>query len=187
MANEIIANRYAICLLELSQEKNILKEVFADIQLLLSNIQNNAQFAQMLASPIDFNNAKIKIIENVFATHIQPVSFQFLQLLIKKKRENILKEIAHSFIKLYNQLLEIHTIQFTTATPIDESLVNKITTKLQSEKNIKHVHVETNLDPSLIGGFVIEFDNQQLDASIKKDLNDIKKQFQKNEFIQTIK
>ncbi|MCX8480902.1 MAG: F0F1 ATP synthase subunit delta, partial [Sediminibacterium sp.] len=80
-----------------------------------------------------------------------------------------------------------HTIQFTTATPIDESLVNKITTKLQSEKNIKHVHVETNLDLSLIGGFVIEFDNQQLDASIKKDLNDIKKQFQKNEFIQTIK
>lgn len=187
MANEIIANRYAICLLELAQQNNNVKETFNDIVLLKTSIENNPQFAHLLSSPIDINNTKIQIIKNTFEQHFQPLTIQFIQLVIKKKRENILQEIASSFIDLYNQLLEIHNIQITTASPIDEPLLNNIIKKLQTEKKIKNVQVTTQVDPNLIGGFVIEFDNQQLDASIKKDLKDIKKQFHKNEFIHSLK
>ncbi|MEY3055838.1 MAG: synthase subunit delta, partial [Bacteroidota bacterium] len=48
------------------------------------------------------------------------------------------------------------------------------------------IELTTKTDESLIGGFVLEFNNNLVDASIARDLKDIKKQFLNNEFISKI-
>jgi F-type H+-transporting ATPase subunit delta len=45
----------------------------------------------------------------------------------------------------------------------------------------------TKVNPDLIGGFIVEANNNLFDASIIRDLNDIRKQFLKNEFIADIR
>jgi F-type H+-transporting ATPase subunit delta len=49
------------------------------------------------------------------------------------------------------------------------------------------VQLETVVDEKIIGGFMLEMDNQLLDASILRDLKDIKRQFDKNLFVQNIR
>ena len=49
------------------------------------------------------------------------------------------------------------------------------------------LELESKVDPSLIGGFVLEFDNNLVDASVVRDLRDIKKQFQQNLYVPQMK
>jgi F-type H+-transporting ATPase subunit delta len=51
----------------------------------------------------------------------------------------------------------------------------------------KHIDLESAVNADLIGGFVLESDGNLYDASVLRDLNDIKKQFTKNIYVAAIK
>jgi F-type H+-transporting ATPase subunit delta len=59
--------------------------------------------------------------------------------------------------------------------------------KVKMEKRLGTVQLETVVDEKIIGGFTLEMDNQLLDASILRDLKDIKRQFDKNLFVNNIR
>ncbi|MBC7902760.1 MAG: F0F1 ATP synthase subunit delta, partial [Gemmatimonadaceae bacterium] len=46
---------------------------------------------------------------------------------------------------------------------------------------------ELETKPDIIGGFVLEFNNNLIDASIERDLRDIKKQFGQNIYVRQIR
>jgi F-type H+-transporting ATPase subunit delta len=62
-----------------------------------------------------------------------------------------------------------------------------IAQKVKQEKGLETVQLETVVDEKIIGGFMLEMNNQLLDASILRDLKDIKRQFDKNLFVQNIR
>jgi F-type H+-transporting ATPase subunit delta len=103
--------------------------------------------------------------------------------LVKKGRENDLHEIANTFIEQYNAMKGIHQVTLTTAVEISAEMKNSIEQKVKSDKQFAGIALTTKTDESLIGGFVLEFNNNLLDASILRELKDIKKQFLKNEFV----
>ena len=74
----------------------------------------------------------------------------------------------------------------TTAVDLSAEVKKSIENKVKSETNFATVELTTKTDESLIGGFVLEFNNNLVDASIARDLRDIKKQFLNNEFISKI-
>ena len=94
-----------------------------------------------------------------------------------------LPEIATAFIEQYNALKGIHQVSLTTAVAISDTLKQYIEDKIKAETQFKTVELTTHTNEDLIGGFVLSFDNNLIDASIKRDLKDIKKQFLLNEFI----
>jgi len=65
--------------------------------------------------------------------------------------------------------------------------VNTLKEKIQQQLQGKTVDLVVKVDPSIIGGFILEANNNLFDASILRDLNDIKKQFMKNEYVQEIR
>ena len=107
----------------------------------------------------------------------------FTVLMVKKGREASLPEITNAFIAQYNTLKGIHLVTLTTAVEISEALKQSIEQKVKAENNFTTVELTTKVDEKLIGGFVLEFNNNLLDASIARDLRDIKKQFLSNEFV----
>jgi F-type H+-transporting ATPase subunit delta len=60
-------------------------------------------------------------------------------------------------------------------------------TKAATEAGLGKVEIETKVDEDLIGGFVLEFNNNLVDASIARDLRDIKTQFSKNIYVNSIR
>jgi F-type H+-transporting ATPase subunit delta len=105
---------------------------------------------------------------------------------VKKGRESDLHEIANTFIEQYNSMKGIHQVTLTTAVEISAEMKNSIEQKVKSDNSFTSVELTTKTDESLIGGFVLEFNNNLLDASISRDLKDIKKQFLQNEFVAKI-
>jgi F-type H+-transporting ATPase subunit delta len=122
-------------------------------------------------------------LDAVLKNNISKLTNSFIVLLVKKGRESDLQEIANTFIAQYNSMKGIHEVTLTTAVEISTEMKNSIEQKVKSDNKFEGIALTTKTDESLIGGFVLEFNNNLLDASILRDLKDIKKQFLKNEFV----
>jgi F-type H+-transporting ATPase subunit delta len=108
-------------------------------------------------------------------------------LIIRKGREFFLPEIADAFIGQYKKHNKINEVLLTTAEPLDEQTFTQLKLKIEQQFQGMHIDLTTKVNPDLIGGFIVEANNNLFDASIIRDLNDIRKQFLKNEFIAEIR
>ena len=187
MTNPRLAGRYAKSLIDLSVEKNQLETIYADIKLLDAICKQNADFVSMLKSPVIPSDKKEKIIEAVIQGNVNELTAAFLKLLIHKTREYNLPEIVSAFNEQYNKINGIHQVKLTTAVPVSEEVKNSIVNKITSTTSIKKIALETAVKDELIGGFTLEVEGTLIDASILRDLNDVKKQFKNNEYIHAIR
>jgi F-type H+-transporting ATPase subunit delta len=52
---------------------------------------------------------------------------------------------------------------------------------------LKNIELESEVKSDLIGGFVLEYNNNLYDASIQRELRDLKAQFAKNVYVQELR
>ena len=183
MPNARLAGRYAKSILDLAIEQGQLEAVYADMKYIQAVCNASSEFVNMLRSPIIKADQKNSILSAVLQNNVGVLTNSFIVLLVKKGRESDLHEIANTFIEQYNAMKGIHQVTLTTAVEISADMKNSIEQKVKSDNSFASVELTTKTDESLIGGFVLEFNNNLLDASISRDLKDIKKQFLKNEFV----
>lgn len=187
MQNPRLAIRYAKSLLDLAQEQGMLEEVFNDMKLLDNICKTSREFANVLKSPIIKEDKKNQIIESVTAGRISLLTASFIKLLGTKSRESNLPEIISAFIEQYNVVKGIHKVKLTTAIEVSDEMKNDFINKVKASEGVKHIELETVVDEDLVGGFVLEMEGYLADASIRRDLNDVQKQFMNNDYIQKLR
>lgn len=183
MPNVRLAGRYAKSILDLAIEQGKLEAVYADMKYIQAVCNASAEFVSMLHSPIIKADQKNSILSAVLKNKVGELTNAFIVLLVKKGRESDLHEMANTFINQYNTMKGIHQVTLTTAVEISEEMKHSIEQKVKAENKFEGIALTTKTDESLIGGFVLEFNNNLFDASISRDLKDIKKQFLQNEFV----
>ena len=99
----------------------------------------------------------------------------FFRLVLEKKREKFLHFMLWSYIDLYHEDKNILTGKLITAVP-SEHLVQRMVGWISAKTHGK-VELETNVNPNLIGGYIIEIEGTRLDASIAHQLACVKQQF----------
>ncbi|MEN9570856.1 MAG: synthase subunit delta [Bacteroidota bacterium] len=187
MQNPRLAGRYAKSILSLASEMNQVDAIHADMKLLQAICKSNPDFVALLRSPVVKPSTKSKIMESVIGGKVNATTAAFIQLLIQKNREGNLPEITEAYIEQFNALRGIQRVKLTTAAPVSDEVKNAIINKVKANSNVNHIELETAVDEALIGGFVLELGDTLVDASISRDLNDIKKQFLNNQFVQNIR
>ncbi|MFT4062208.1 MAG: ATP synthase F1 subunit delta [Edaphocola sp.] len=180
MQNPRLAARYAKSLLDIALEQNNLEAIKADMEYIAKICAESRDFELMLVSPIIKGSKKEAIIKAVLGNNIQPTTRSFINLLINKGREVFLPEIAGAFAGQYRSYKKIVPVKLVTAAAIGDSLKKMIADKVAASVNDDKIELDTSIDASLIGGFTLEVGDKFFDASIKRNLNDIKKQFNKN-------
>jgi F-type H+-transporting ATPase subunit delta len=183
MQNPRLANRYAKSLVDLATEKNQLEAVYADMKYMQAVCAGNKDFVSLLKSPIIKADKKANIINAVTAGKVSEITQLFNQLLVTKGRESELPEIVEAFIEQYNAIKGIHIVTLTTATEVSDVVKTSIENKVKAAQGIGNIELHTKVSEDLIGGFVLEFNNNLVDASVARDLRDVKKQFEKNVFV----
>ena len=187
MTNPRLAIRYAKSLLDLAQEQGKLEEVYTDIKMLDNICKSSREFANVLKSPIIKEYKKNKIIESVTEGRISLLTSSFIKLLGSKGRESNLVEIISAFIDQYNIVKGIHKVKLTTAVEVSDAVKNDFISKIKASEGIENIEMETSVDDSLVGGFVLEMEGWKADASIRRDLMDVQKQFLNNDYIQKLR
>ncbi|MDP4266661.1 MAG: ATP synthase F1 subunit delta [Bacteroidota bacterium] len=166
MKDTRIAVRYAKALFDLSKEQNLLEQVNIDMQFVSDVCTKNKDFRGVLASPVIKANKKISIFKEIFSDRISKMSLGFLNIIMKKRRENNIVSITSQFAKIYNEYKDIEIAYVTSPIPLDESqkltLIEVI--KKKSQKSVKLIE---KIDPEIIGGFILNFGGNIYDSSIK--------------------
>jgi F-type H+-transporting ATPase subunit delta len=178
-----IASRYAKSLIELAQEQKVLEPVNQDMNMLRNLLKSSGDLVKFLRSPIIQYPRKKRALEAILLGKVTDLTFRFIDLLAQKTREGLLPEIVEEFALQYLHLKQISTALIITAAEITPELQAQIKTKLeQATVGFSNVEVTTKIDPELIGGFVIEFEGHVYDASVRHELERMRKAFSVNEF-----
>jgi len=178
MAHSRAAVRYAKALLDLATEKNIVEQVHADMQF-VQVCRENRGLVNLLESPIVAHHNKFAVLRDIFQSRVHPVSFSIFEIITRKNREEILFDIAKEFHTLYNDYKGIQTAQVTTTFPLDSVLRGQFEA-IVIKNTGKKVELEEKTDASLIGGFVLQIGDRQIDDSVKGKLQKLQRQFAGN-------
>jgi F-type H+-transporting ATPase subunit delta len=165
-----IASRYAKSLIDLAQEKGKLEEVNNDMKLINSTIKSSAELRSFLKSPIINADKKLGVLNKVFLTSVTEITGKFIILLTDKGREPFLAEIAESFLIQYNTLKNITPVRITSAVKLDQATIDNMLAGLRKRENIQEVQLTELVDPSLVGGFTLQYGDKQIDSSIRSSL-----------------
>lgn len=187
MHNPRLAGRYAKSLLDIANEQNQLEPVLKDMQLLQQLCRQNRDFELLLLSPVVKPDKKQAILDAILGGRISPISAAFMKLLVDKGREGNLPEIANAFIAAYKAQKKIKTLRITAAAPMSDAVKQGILNKVAGAMNGFTFEMEESVNPDLIGGYVLELDSMMVDASIRRDLNDVRKQFSDNLYVHNIR
>lgn len=177
-----IANRYAKALFELAVETNKLEEVKADAELVYEVCNENKDFILMLRSPVIKPSKKVTILNGIFEKRTQDITTKFMSIITRNRREILIQDIAEQFIEIYKKYKNIISANLTTAAKIDSETKNKIIALLKKHTNAE-IDLSEFIDEKLIGGFVLTFDDKQYDASLQRQIQNLKQDFNKNLYI----
>ncbi len=171
MGVSLAGNRYAQSLLDLALEQNQLDTVFNDMELIASTIEGSKELSILLDSPVVKSDKKQTILNQLFGSKISELSTRFLKLVSTRKRDSLLKDIATSFIAMYKKHKNIIVAEITSAVKLDDNQKKNIIDLLKTDATVEMVE---KIDPSIIGGFIVRVDDKQIDASILREINDLK-------------
>lgn len=173
MAESVVAYRYAKSLIDLANERKVVDEVNKDMSLFKEICDGNRQFLAVMGNPIIRHEKKLGILKKVFENNVHPVTFSIFTVLTNKNRENLIYAIADEFQKLYNQQNGIQKATVTTTTTLTDAQ-RKAFTDVVAGATGKKVVLEEKINENLIGGYILQVDDKQIDTSVKKKLNDLK-------------
>jgi F-type H+-transporting ATPase subunit delta len=178
-----IATRYAKSLMDLAIEQGKLSQVSADMQV-LGAAAHNRDLVLMLKSPIIHTDKKNAVMDALFKGQFDVLTMTYLQLLINKGREGYIPEIAAEFASQYKAMQKVTTVTVVTASEMSDAVMADLKKKLLgSDVTSDNLEIITKVDPALIGGFVLQFDNKRYDASVAHKLEVLKSTFSKNLYI----
>ena len=177
-----LTSRYAKSLLTLVIENNSLEKTLEDMKLILAVCSENRDLTLLLKSPVVKSDKKLSILSDVFSKSITELTMTFINIITSKKREKFLEGIAESFVSLYKSHKNIETVTLTTACIIDENTKSEILKyiKMNGKSEVELTEV---INEDIIGGLIIRMGDKQLDASVSKNIKELKKSFNKNLYI----
>lgn len=174
-----INTNYARALFLVASDAGKLDEVCSDMRLVNDVCAKNHVLNVIFANPVVRESKKVDILQDLFAEKISRESMLFLAFVVKKRRTINLKGISNAFIEMYRNEKGIVLSHLMTATEIDDEATNAVKEAL-SRYTKKEIELESKVNPEMIGGFSVTFNNNMYDASLSTAVAKLRKEFSKN-------
>lgn len=177
MSEVRVASRYAKSLIELAQEKELLKRIHDDLNLFKTTCDESRELRLMLKNPIISSDKKIKTLKAIFGHHFSDMTTLFFEIVSRKNRESLLYTISQEVHRQYNLIMGIENATVITATTLNKDL-QTVFQKMTQKISGKEVELHPKVDADIIGGFVLQIADKQIDASVKSKIQSLKHAFE---------
>ena len=170
----VISVRYARALLKCSTEAGKEDVVYKEMTTLAESYLNVAELRRVVAGPTVSKETKAKVLTAAAGGNVSEITERLISLILKEGREDLAQFIANSYITLYRQQKNITRGKLTTAVPVSPDVQKKMLQMVEGRTK-GNVEFVTEVNPDILGGFVLEYDTYRLDTSVKTQLNNIQK------------
>lgn len=177
-----VAHRYAKALFELAIEMNVLETIRSDSELIAKVCDENRGFVMMLKSPVIRADKKVAVIKAIFEKHLHELTYRYLVIIVKNRREELVRGIAKEFISIYKEFKNILPALLTTAVEIDKETKELILALLKKHTDAT-IELSEKINESLMGGFMLNFEDKQYDTSILRQIKNLHREFDVNLYI----
>jgi F-type H+-transporting ATPase subunit delta len=164
----VIADRYADAIFQAAQAQGA--EALAQIDQNLADVaallQDNADLNRLWKHPVIDREDKQAMARQLFGGKIHPLALNLILLLFDKKRGVIFEQVQRAFRERFNALRKRATVKVTSALPLDAQQVEQLRHEF-AVKLSKDIQVDTAVDAALIGGMVVQIEDQVIDGSIR--------------------
>lgn len=173
MNTGLISTRYATALLDYAADQGEQEKVYAEVKMLVRMFQQVSRFGKVLEDVSVRNSEKRKLIHTAAGGEISHSMAQFVELLLKNKREDRLYNICLRYLELYRKKYSILRGTLTTATKVDKATYDRLKAFIE-HKSGETLELERTIDPDILGGFVLQIGDDRIDASVSGQLKRIK-------------
>lgn len=174
-----VAYRFAKALLEFAVERSELEIVLQDMKVVISSLDENRELQAMLESPVIKVDKKQNIFKQIYGNSLGEVSMKFFDIVFRRNREELINDMAKSFITQYKEFKNIHTVIVETAVVLSDEN-RKSVLEFLKKRTSDEVELIEKVNEGLIGGVILRMNDLQIDASVKNTLNKLDKKFSKD-------
>ena len=179
MSDGLIPRRYAKALYKYAVVKGDSEEIYELLKKLSFRYTAIDELKRAVLNPEISDEAKgaymLRLVGGTPGSSLD----KFLLLCVRTNRSEYLQKISLAYVDLYREAHEIAHVVISTAAPMPEEQVNAIIDIVKKRLGAKTLEIEQVIDPELIGGFVVTINGMVLDASVKRELNELRLQLQK--------
>ncbi len=172
-SDRVLAGRYASALFQAAAAKGEEQKVQADLgsahKLLLDAMS-------ALRHPRVPPASKKKLVHDALAGKVGPTTLRFLDLLIDKKRFDLMIMISSVYAKLAADKRGAAKAQVRTAKPLSADEQKQLAAKLKNFSG-KEIELDVKEDPELIGGITVKIGDWVLDSSLRGQLRRLRESF----------
>ena len=170
--------RYARALLKSATDAKLDDTVYQDMMTLAKSYIDVPALRQTIDNPMLSKDKKEALLLTAAGDKASALTKAFIALVLREDRENMIQFMANSYVTLYRKQKNVIRGKLTTAARVSAETEQKMRQMVESNTN-GTVEFETEVNPDIIGGFILEYDTFRMDASVRSKLNTILTQLKK--------
>lgn len=174
MKNTVVSERYAQALFSISQDQNLTEKIQDDLKLVTQTLSDYPEFRTLLAHPVISTKDKKEMFEKIFLDNISQYTKNIIMLLIDKKRDNLIPEVAELYREMYNNLHSRVVADVYTSIEVGENVLSLLRKKLEEYLD-KEVEIDTHVDKSILGGVLVKIGDRVIDGTLKTKFENMAK------------
>ena len=174
MNDGLIPNRYAKALYKVANEKGDTAQVYAQMNILNAAYEAQAGLKKTVNNPFLPLADKLQLLCTAAGADGNGSTARFMELVVKNNRVDFMRDIALAFMRQYRENNGIARVEIVTATELGDNEINAIIDVVKNQLKGKTIELSKRVDPSLIGGFMVDVDSRVLDASVKNQLEKLR-------------
>ncbi|MGA0011903.1 MAG: ATP synthase F1 subunit delta [Flavobacteriaceae bacterium] len=168
--------RYAKAYLEVANDRNSLDQAAADMLAIQETVAASKELSGVLENPMTSPILKKSILDELFKD-LSEATKDLIRVLSENDRLELLDDIAERFVSLLAKHRGQVRVTLVIASADQQDALEKTVLNLLKEQGYANVILKVELDPELIGGFVLKLDDLLYDASVAGKIKRVKKEF----------
>lgn len=174
MISGLIPHRYAKALYKYALETKSAERVYDEMKNVISSFQQNPGMAKILSNPAVESGDKERVLIAAAGKDPGEDYKRFVKLILDHKREEFAYLMAYSYRDIYRKANKISQVKITTAINLGEQELQKLRDVVEKAFTDTTFEYTYDVNPDLIGGFVIDVDSTRMDASLSNELEQLR-------------
>lgn len=166
---EVVAERYAKALFDAALDAKCIEKAEKDCKAVRAAAESNPELMRFLLMPNISREQKLDAVRRIFTGEVGEPMLGFLHVLVQADRSEHLIQILEAFERMVMEYTRTVRATVTSARPLTDAELAQIRETLEKAAD-KTIILETDVDPSLIGGLVVRVNDMIYDNSIKSQL-----------------
>ena len=173
MKDTVAAQKYAKALFAQANVNKQIRACQQGLEEISRIVRARDSLRRILTQPFIAVAEKKNLLHSALGEYATPLLERFLNLLVQKRRFDLLPEIVRQFQAEVDQAENVQAVRVKAAYAMNDSQKKTLQQKLEKWLNAK-VRMDVAVDPDLIGGLVIQTRDGEMDQSLKTQLQRLK-------------